>query len=111
MRDAEISLEEALINALPVIGRVIRLAGIIVVSDDRISLKAGEADDSRRIAVRDQSLLDRIIDNVPCCIGGECLYHDRVKIEVVLRADEEGEVFVAQVGSVTIERDGEIYEF
>lgn len=86
------------------------IAGTLVVGDSA-HLELAGAQGAVRLAIRDAQLAGRLLDHVPCHVGGTCLYLDPVRLVAIVAAEDDGGLVIAQIESGMLERDGQLFPF
>ncbi|MGK5065844.1 hypothetical protein [Janthinobacterium sp. RT4P48] len=86
------------------------IAGMLVVGESA-NLELADGHCPVRLAIHDAELAGRLLDHVPCHMGGAYLYHDPVRLVAILAAGTDGCVAIAQVESGMLERDGRLFPF
>ena len=85
--------------------RVFQFKGTLVVCGASAILKLGDPE-SERLSIIDPTFLDRILNAVPCYVGGECLYNDAVQFQGRISLCD-GKMAVSAVESGQLSREGE----
>ncbi|GIW82885.1 MAG: hypothetical protein KatS3mg105_4692 [Gemmatales bacterium] len=81
-----------------------------VTGEGQCFLSDAELDDcGKKLVIQDARLYEKLLDAVPCLVGGSYLYDDRAVVEGDLGYDGETVVF-ASVKKVTIDRNGKRFE-
>jgi hypothetical protein len=86
------------------------IAGTLVVGESA-HLELADAHGPVRLAIRDAQLADRLLDHVPCHMGGTCLYLDPVQLVAIVATGDDGSLVIAQIESGMLERDGQFFPF
>jgi hypothetical protein len=89
-------------------GRTFNLSGRIVVTENayvEVPIQGVPV----RIAIDDPQLRDRLLDTVPCHLGGGHMYADQVELTVSLTATASGRASISRVISGELIRDGRRY--
>lgn len=77
--------------------------GRLFVSDERAWLEIG---DGAQLHIGDDGFVDRLLEAVPCYVGGHYLYNDLVIVDGSLTLDS-GKLTVVGIVSVKLNREGE----
>ena len=85
---------------------VITINGTLVVEGDASCLDIEGAE----IRVSDDDFIDKLLDNVPCYVGGKYLYSDAAVIQGTLIV-KNGVLHMENIKSVTISREQESFTF
>lgn len=110
MSDAVMDVGFVLADAFRYADKDIGVRGVVFVRDDKALLFSSDADKGPFLEIVDKNFIDRLLDNVPCYVGGEFLYRDRVTIIGHLHVGES-EVTLGEVSGGRLERGGEVFEF
>ena len=86
------------------------IAGTLVVGESA-HLELADAHGRVRLAIRDAQLADRLLDHVPCHMGGAYLYHDPVRLVAILATGDDGCLAIAQIESGMLEREDQLFPF
>jgi hypothetical protein len=82
---------------------------LFLVCGESAILKLGEQEGDK-ISIIDPTFVDRVLDIVPCYVGGECLYDDTVQLQgrislydskMVIGSVESGKLFREEEGGYT----------
>ncbi len=107
--DNQILTPELLLNAAGVLdGKRVTIAGILSVGGELAFVEF--PDSTIKLVIRDKALKRKLLDSVPCLLGGDYLYHDIVRLVGVLQnVDGKMEVKLVESGVLTCE--GEDFAF
>lgn len=61
------------------------------------------------LGIEHAGLCERLLDVIPCLVGGQFLYDDSAAVEGIVRRDDNGAVLV-RVSKVIVERKGQQFE-
>lgn len=102
-----IALSTLTIERLPL---DVEIEGTIRVQGDRIWLQVNDEGEFL-LQIDDSSLKRRLLESVPCYVGGQYLYNDSAIIEATL-AIKNGNISISHVKSGKIwQEDGDEYDF
>lgn len=88
-------------------GKLVSIEGTLVVEGDNSYLDIG---DNVLVHVHDSDFMDRILDHVPCYVGGQYLYRDAGTLRGVLHVGN-GSLQIKEIKRVYIRRDDQLFEF
>ncbi|MBB5020637.1 hypothetical protein HNQ59_003962 [Chitinivorax tropicus] len=105
-----VQLEELMKNPDQYIDSVVVTEGILIVQEDKATLCIESDEESVCLKISDDDFLDRLLDNVPCYVGGKYLYCDSASIigSVFL---EKNNFYISCVVRISIFRGGEVFNF
>ena len=92
-------------------GKRFVISGLLIVKEKSAWVELDNDDSLGRLQVENDDLVERLLDSVPCYLGGEYLYRDRARLTCVLEADKDGAVHISRVESGEVTRDGAAFSF
>lgn len=104
----EVELNRLVFESERYVGINLLVRGLLVVENDKAILRVESA--STYLEISDKDFVDRLLDHVPCYVGGKFLYSDHVSIigHIVI-----GELAPTLEGilKVNLVRNGEVFTF
>lgn len=92
-------------------GKRFSIEGLLVVSGESAHIDISSSGMETHVPINDSTLIERLLDQVPCYLGGECLYRDRVQLIGFVAAAGGNSVAISTVESGLLSRDGETFSF
>jgi hypothetical protein len=111
MAPLKLSHQELATNASRFAGNPVILDGVLVVEGDESYLIVDPENSKIRVTVRDAGFLNRMLDNVPCYVGGQYLYQDNATLHGTLGIVGENQLELRDIKSVRVSRETETFEF
>lgn len=103
----QVLTEEMLQNpTVAPVGQRVIVEGSLVVKGDHARVEI----QNFHVEIDDLNFLDRLLDAVPCYLGGDHLYRDPVSLVGVLKIKGQ-DAAISQVESGVLRRDGEEFAF
>jgi hypothetical protein len=107
MRDAKI-IDQLRQAGAVIAGSNIEISCLLYFSDRNCFLSLREHEFS--IDVTDMTLETRLLETVPCNLGGQYLYQDTVIIQGIFEHSESG-IEITRIEHGELHRDGELFKF
>jgi hypothetical protein len=106
----EVNVEVLISEPYGYLNQTVCVGGVIFVRDGRVTICSNDVGEGICLDVIDKGLIDRLLDSVPCYVGGEFLYRDRVTIMGTLCADTNG-VALTAISNGCLSRCDQEFEF
>lgn len=92
-------------------GKRFRIHGSLIVTDKSSWIEFDDDDSGSCLQIGDDNLIKKLLDTVPCYLGGQYLYHDPVNLICVLEKTKDNGVRISRVESGELIRDGDNFTF
>ncbi|UQV44298.1 hypothetical protein KIV45_21020 [Janthinobacterium lividum] len=83
----------------------------VLIAGESSYMEISENERIFKIIIEDSTLIDRLLDEVPCYMGGEDLYRDAAKIMATISVKENSVVVISKVSSGVLTRDDDNFSF
>ena len=91
-------------------GASVTIDGLLVVAGEFAHIEVSGQVNSVNLSINDPTLIGRLLDEVPCYLGGDYLYRDSVRLVGVIAKVNNGMV-ISKIESGVLSRDGESFSF
>ncbi|KAF0812568.1 hypothetical protein IGB42_02857 [Andreprevotia sp. IGB-42] len=108
MKFQEVELEKVMLEPARYMDVNILVKGLLAVRADKTTPYIEGATEETRLEISDRDFVDRLLDNVPCYVGGKFLYHDQVSIVARAGGGKHGPV-LDEIVKVVFVRGGETF--
>jgi len=92
-------------------GKVFSIEGVLIVSGESAYVDISVVGLPTRIPINDATLMERLLNEVPCYLGGEFLYRDSTRLVAMVEVRCDRDVVISKVESGVIFREGEVFAF
>ena len=90
----KITVDNVVISGADKVDSQLRVEGLLVIEGDDCYIVSGRDARQNRIDLYGDDIIDALLDEVPCYIGGDFLYEDEAIVEGVLKNNGSGNGYI-----------------
>jgi hypothetical protein len=91
-------------------GTRVTISGVLIV-DESAHIELTGPDGTVRLPIEDSAFIGRLLDEVPCYLGGAPLYHDPAQVVAIITVKANAIAAISSIESGILTRDGESFNF